>query len=155
MRLYSKIPVEVHVLGFLPVIHEDGGSAGLKKPPDFPGEKVGLADTGRHAEQGHDKVELLSWLGPVILERGSDQTAAEFGMLVSEDTEHPSTGIDPGIVLQTDVPEAEVDERPGAAADVENIGPGPDLQSIVYPPAPLDVGFALVDREVVRIGNAA
>ena len=39
-------------------------------------------------------------------------------MLVSEDTQHPSTGIDTGIALRIDVPEAEVDERPGAAADV-------------------------------------
>ena len=55
---------------------------------------------GGHAEQSHDKVELLSWLRPVILEGGPDLTAAEFGMLVCEDTEHSSTGIDADIALR-------------------------------------------------------
>ena len=43
-------------------------------------------------------------------------------MLVSEDAQHPPAGIDADIALRVDVPETEVDKRPGAAADVENFG---------------------------------
>ena len=49
-------------------------------------------------------------------------------MFVCEDTEHPSTGIDAGIALWINVPEAEVHERPCAAADIENFGSWLDLQ---------------------------
>ncbi len=76
------------------VAHEDRGSTGVEKPLDFPGEKVGLADMGGHAEQGDDKVELLSRFRPVVLEGGPDQTVAEFGMLVSEDILSRGRGLD-------------------------------------------------------------
>ena len=152
-KLHTEMPVEIRILGLPPIVREDSRSAGLEKPLDFPRHEVRLADIGRHAEQSHDKVELLLRFGPVILERRSDQSVAEFGMLVSEDAQHPSTGIDADIVLRLDVPEAEVHESPGAAADVQNVGPLLDLQRVVYPLASNDVSLLPVDPEVVGVGN--
>ena len=101
---------------------------------------------GGHSEQGHDKVEFLSSSRPAILEGGPDQTVAEFRMLFFEDAEHPSARVDAGVALQVEIPVAKIHERPGTAANVQNIETRHDLERIVNPLASLNVGVRLVNR---------